>query len=1062
MKLFRSLTFFTMLWLAIFLAAMGSQLAGAQGLVAAYGFNEGQGTTTADASGNGLAGTLSNAKWVAGKFGNALQFTGASNSRVTVANTPLLQFTTAFTLSAWVNPAASQHSEAMVIGKEIPGNLPYVLYAKGSGIGPDAYVLINGNYQLAASANTIPANTWTHLAVTYDGATLSVYVNGTLAASTAVTGNLTTGSGALRIGNNTVFGSEGFIGSIDEVRVYNRAISAAEIQTDMVTPVSGTAPPPDTTPPTGTVRINGGAVSANLTAVTLALSATDNATGVAQMRFSNDGVNFSAPVAFATTASWALSSGDGAKTVSVQFRDGAGNWSNAFTAAIILDTTPPIGTMQINGGAATTNQAAVTLTLSASDNATGVAQMRFSNDGASFSAPVAFATMANWALSSGDGTKSVSVQFRDGAGNWSGAFTTSITLAATPPTDTTPPSGSLQINGGASTTSQPAVTLTLSATDDATGVAQMRFSNDGVNFSAPIAFATTASWVLTSGDGTKTVSVQFRDGAGNWSNAFTASIVLATGPTANPSLGAHVLFAQNDTVGTNPATTPAINTQVNGSTLLAISMGWLRNLANPVDNFGNTWSKISGPNIYFSPDFYTAIWAAPAAIGGNGQTLTFAKDSYPAGEISMALIEVTHGGKVDMIYKLAPASNQSPGSITVDGPATLIALWGGDAFALDNTAVPDNGFTVIDSYLSFGGNFATGVQVSIAAKEVTAPGTYTVNWTSAPSQNCACYLIAVKNAQQTPPTDTTPPTGSVQINGGAATTNQTAVTLTLAATDDASGVAQMRFSNDGVNFGAPVDFATTASWVVSNGDGSKTVSAQFRDGAGNWSNAVTASIALASGIPAVPGLVAAYSFNEGQGNSAADVSGNGLSGAVSNAAWVPGKFGNALQFSGAANSLVTIPSTPLLQFSSAFTLSAWINPSNQTTAESAVIAKEISGDLPYVLYATGSGGLGPNAFTLIGGVYTNAAASPIPVGTWTHVAATYNGSALSVYVNGVLAGTTPVSGNLTTGNGALRIGNDSIFSNEGYIGLIDEVRVYNRALSAAEILADMTTPVGGP
>src|SRR5262249_17792769 len=99
-------------------------------------------------------------------------------------------------------------------------------------------------------------------------------------------------------------------------------------------------------------------------------------------------------------------------------------------------------------------------------------------------------------------------------------------------------------------------------------------------------------------------------------------------------------------------------------------------------------------------------------------------------------------------YDRAEASNQTPGSITVDGPATLIAIWGGDSGALgQHAAVPDNGFAVIDSYLDFGDG-QTGVQVAVAAKEVTAPGTYTVRWTSTPEQGCACYLIAVRHGQQ--------------------------------------------------------------------------------------------------------------------------------------------------------------------------------------------------------------------------------------------------------------------------------------------------------------------------
>jgi hypothetical protein len=70
---------------------------------------------------------------------------------------------------------------------------------------------------------------WTHLAATYDGRILRVYVNGTQVGSiTTSGGNLGTSTGALRIGGNTIWG-EFFNGTIDDVRIYNRALSAAEI-----------------------------------------------------------------------------------------------------------------------------------------------------------------------------------------------------------------------------------------------------------------------------------------------------------------------------------------------------------------------------------------------------------------------------------------------------------------------------------------------------------------------------------------------------------------------------------------------------------------------------------------------------------------------------------------------------------------------------------------------------------------------------------------------------------------------------------------------------------------
>ena len=186
------------------------------------------------------------------------------------------------------------------------------------------------------------------------------------------------------------------------------------------------------------------------------------------------------------------------------------------------DTTPPSGGVVINGGAAYTSSTSVSLTLSATDD-TGVAAMLFSNDGSNWTAPQAYSTTANWTLTSGDGVKTVYAEFMDAAGNVSAPASASITL------DTAPPIGGVVINGGAAYTSSTAVMLTLSATDSS-GVAWMLFSNDGVNWTAPQAYSTTANWTLTSGDGVKTVYAEFMDAAGNVSAPASASITLDTTP----------------------------------------------------------------------------------------------------------------------------------------------------------------------------------------------------------------------------------------------------------------------------------------------------------------------------------------------------------------------------------------------------------------------------------------------------------------------------------------------------------------------------------------------------
>lgn len=91
--------------------------------------------------------------------------------------------------------------------------------------------------------------------------------------------------------------------------------------------------------------------------------------------------------------------------------------------------------------------------------------------------------------------------------------------------DTTPPAGSITINGGAICTKSTIVTLNLSATDP-NGVTQMSFSNDSSLWFDPEAYSTTKTWVLTSGAGTKTVYVKFKDDPNNWSNPFSATIKL--------------------------------------------------------------------------------------------------------------------------------------------------------------------------------------------------------------------------------------------------------------------------------------------------------------------------------------------------------------------------------------------------------------------------------------------------------------------------------------------------------------------------------------------------------
>ena len=212
------------------------------GLVAAYGFHEGSGGIAADSSSNANTGAISGATWTTqGKFGNALVFD--NNTWVTVNDDGTsLDLSTGLTLEAWVYPTSTPTTWSTVLLKEQSNGLAYALYAGSPSNRPNGYVFTTTEQGIAGT-QALPLNTWSYLATTYDGSVLRLYVNGAQVASKAVTGDILNSFGALRIGGNSVWG-EYFHGMIDEVRVYNRALTQTEIQSDMSTPVAPPFPPP--------------------------------------------------------------------------------------------------------------------------------------------------------------------------------------------------------------------------------------------------------------------------------------------------------------------------------------------------------------------------------------------------------------------------------------------------------------------------------------------------------------------------------------------------------------------------------------------------------------------------------------------------------------------------------------------------------------------------------------------------------------------------------------------------------------------------------------------------
>ena len=205
-------------------------------LVAAYAFDEGSGIV-----GCGFVGEWEHGSGrecdvddSAGKFGSALSFDGSS-SRVRVADSASLDLTSAVTLEAWVYPAAAQSGWRAVVQKETDS---YLLHASSGagGLRPAAGVTVGAAVPTVFSPSALPVGAWSHLAMTYDGSQIRLFVNGVQVASLPQTGAIAPSGSPLWIGGNSPYG-EYFSGRIDEVRVYRAALSQAEIQADMANPV---------------------------------------------------------------------------------------------------------------------------------------------------------------------------------------------------------------------------------------------------------------------------------------------------------------------------------------------------------------------------------------------------------------------------------------------------------------------------------------------------------------------------------------------------------------------------------------------------------------------------------------------------------------------------------------------------------------------------------------------------------------------------------------------------------------------------------------------------------
>jgi len=296
-----------------------------------------------------------------------------------------------------------------------------------------------------------------------------------------------------------------------------------------------------------------------------------------------------------------------------------------------------------------------------------------------------------------------------------------------------------------------------------------------------------------------------------------------------------------------------------------------------------------------------------------------------------------------------------------------------------------------------------------------------------------------------PPTDTTAP--PVPSGLAATAVSESQIKLSWAASTDTVGVRGYTIYRGGVQIGMTADNSYSDAGLTPSTVYLYTVSAYDFAGSRSAQSPPVSGTTMAPPPPGT-GLLVAYSFDEGTGTIIHDVSGNGHNGTLVNGpSWARGKYGSALSFNGANNylNLDALSST-----SKTYTFEFWVKRQN----EEYIFDSNNGLDrlvIDFGRYATA------DSLSLSDGAWHSVGS--VPAGAWHHVALVLDSASgmATGYVDGIKSGTAPYAGkNL---GGSVKIGSYFTGRDAFYSGLLDDFRLYTRALSQTEVRRDMSTPV---
>lgn len=207
------------------------------------------------------------------------------------------------------------------------------------------------------------------------------------------------------------------------------------------------------------------------------------------------------------------------------------------------------------------------------------------------------------------------------------------------------------------------------------------------------------------------------------------------------------------------------------------------------------------------------------------------------------------------------------------------------------------------------------------------------------------------------------------------------------------------------------------------------------------------------------GLVGHWTFDTADisGSTALDKSGQGNNGSITGAANVSGRIGQALYFNGSGDA-VTVPYSASVNLTSSMTLAVWVRPDDPVSAHGAFFENDWScgyhfGTSCNVNYGT--------AFFLAGTQVFDFASKLYP-DRWTHMAVTFDDNTNEglLYINGAVDYQTSYAGTIGGCGGGLSIGSRPSGYGQYYKGLLDDARMYNRALTVEDVQALYLLGVG--